>query len=67
MKRTLFDRIEALEPQSHNKPPNTPITYFNEELDATMQIIGNGLAVPLPMSIKEREAMMKKSSISRKP
>ena len=67
MKRTLFDRLEALEANATQYQYREPVIFFDKELGMTIQLIGNSLAVPLPMSIKEREAMMKKSSISRKP
>jgi hypothetical protein len=60
MKRTLFDRIEALEANATQSRHREPVIFFDKELGRTMQIIGNGLVVPLPMSIMEWEAMMAK-------
>lgn len=58
MKKSFRDRIEAIESQHTNRQVNEPIIFFDEKCGITMQIIGNGLVVPVPMGEKEWEAMV---------
>lgn len=49
MKKSFLNRIEAIESRRINRQVNEPITFFDEECGMTMQVIGNGLVVPLPI------------------
>ena len=60
MKQSFRDRIEVLESQRKNTQATEPIIFSNEECGMTMQIIGNGLVVPVPMDEKTWQVMMEK-------
>lgn len=64
MKKSFRDRIKAMELRLENRQINEPVTFFDEEHGVTMQIIGNGLIVPLPMSESEWVAMVEKNQAS---
>ena len=49
MKKSFLNRIESIESRRINRQVNEPITFFDEECGMTMQVIGNGLVVPLPI------------------
>lgn len=55
MKKSFLDRVQAIESRARKRHLNAPITYFDEELNMAMHIIGNGLAVPVPMTTEEWE------------
>ena len=65
MKKSFSERIRALESQIEDKRPRMSITYFDEELGITMQIIGNGLVVPLPIAPEdwERKAAVQQAKL----
>lgn len=55
MKKSFYKRIKAIESQVENRQVNPPVTFFDEEQGMTMQIIGNGLIVPVPITVEEWE------------
>lgn len=66
MKKSFLDRIQAIESHSKERKINDPVTFFDKESSLTMQIIRNGLAVPLPMDEKEWQEMMENQVFNRR-
>lgn len=65
MKKSFRERIEAIEFHHKNSQVAKPIIFFDEKCGLTMQIIGNGLVVPVPMDEKEWQEMMENQVINR--
>lgn len=59
MKSSLIARIRSLEAVAIKSQPKEPVTFIDEN-GVTMQIIGNGLVVPIELSEKEWIEMMEK-------
>lgn len=60
MRKSVLDRIKTLESLAERRQPDKSITFFDEELGLTMQIIGEGLVVPVPMTVEEWEEYVSK-------
>ena len=58
MRKSFCDRDKAMESKRKNHQPHELTTFYDEELGMTMQIVGNGLVIPLPMNEEEWQAMV---------
>jgi len=58
MKQALFGRIKAIEVNMLPPEHKEPVTFVDKESGLTMEVIGNGLVIPLPMAEKEWQAMI---------
>ena len=52
MKKSFYNRIKAMESRLENRQINEPSIYVDNETGLTMQVIGNGLVVPAPVTLK---------------